>query len=89
MNHQTRISKLEVAASSLPPDGRVILARLKKMTVEESEAAVREMTDDELFAAVMTDIDRGGLDVTKLTDDELKRIANGEEPAEVLKGRLL
>ena len=87
MNIQTRISKLEEVASSLPPDGAAILARLERMTVKEGEAYIKQMTDEELEAAEMVGVDHGELDVTKLTDEELERIANGEDPNEALKGK--
>ena len=84
MNRLTRITRLESQVSELPPDGPAILARLARMTDEEGEAAIKEMTDAELFAAVMVGVDQGELDVTKLTDEQLQRIADGEDPAKVL-----
>ena len=86
MTRLTRITRLESQVAELPPDGPAILARLQRMTDAEGEAAIKEMTDAELFAAVMAGVDQDELDVTKLTDRQLQRIADGESPADVLKG---
>lgn len=74
MNIETRLSKLESHAATLPPDGAALIRQGERLPAEERGRWLEERTDEELKAIYLAD---GGkpVDWDRLTIAELEQIA--------------
>lgn len=80
-NKQTRLSKLETQAIKLPPDGAYLASVYERLPENERDAWMRALTDDELMAMMQEHAKYGGLNIDRLTEDELKTLCQIDDDA--------
>lgn len=81
MNKQTRLSKLETQAATLPPDGAYLGSVYERLAESERGAWWDARTDAEIEAIAQTDPKCAGLNFDRLTENELQFIADTDDSA--------